>query len=69
MTPWFTQQHYAIDFGKKRKSLFIAEPCSDFNCCYEQRISENQNCILFIAVSLRFRIVEMNKRSLVKGFD
>ena len=31
----------AIDFGKNRKSLFIAEPRSDFNRCYEQRISEN----------------------------
>ena len=31
----FTQQ---IDFGKKRKSLFIAEPRSDFNRCYEQRM-------------------------------
>ena len=29
----------------------IAKPRSDFNHCYE-RISENHNCILFIAVSL-----------------
>ena len=30
-------------FWKKRKSLFIAEPRSDFNRCYEQRMSENHN--------------------------
>ena len=28
---------------ENRKSLFIAEPRSDFNRCYEQRISENHN--------------------------
>ena len=28
-------------FWKNRKSLFIAEPHSDFNRCYEQWISEN----------------------------
>ena len=37
---------------ENRKSLFIAEPRSDFNRSYEQQISENHNCILFIAVSL-----------------
>ena len=36
----FTQQ---IDFGKYRKSLFTAEPHSDFNRCYEQQMSENHN--------------------------
>ena len=30
-------------FWKNRKSLFIAEPRSDFNRCYEQRMSENHN--------------------------
>ena len=30
-------------FWKNRKSLFIAEPRSDFNSCYEQRMSENHN--------------------------
>ena len=30
-------------FWENRKSLFIAEPRSDFNCFYEQRISENDN--------------------------
>ena len=42
----------ANPFWKNRKSLFIAEPRSDFNRCYEQRMSEKQNCILFIAVAL-----------------
>ena len=39
-----------------RKSLFIAEPCSDFNCCYEQQTSEKHNQILFIALSLLHRL-------------
>ena len=30
-------------FWEKCKSLFIAEPRSNFNRCYEQRISENHN--------------------------
>ena len=30
-------------FWKNRTSLFIAEPRSDFNCCYEQRMSEKHN--------------------------
>ena len=30
-------------FWENRKSLFIAEPRSDFNCCYEQRTSEKRN--------------------------
>ena len=30
----------ANGFCENRKSLFIAEPCSDFNRCYEQRISK-----------------------------
>ena len=33
----------ANPFWKNRKSLFIAEPRSDFNRCYEQRMSENHN--------------------------
>ena len=33
----------AYPFWKKRKSLFIAVPRSDFNRCYEQRMSENHN--------------------------
>ena len=38
-------------FWENRKSLFKAEPHSDFNRCYEQQISENHNRIPFIAVS------------------
>ena len=30
-------------FWKNRKSLFIAEPHSDSNRCYEQLMSENHN--------------------------
>ena len=33
----------ANPFWKNRKALFIAEPHSDFNCSYEQRMSENHN--------------------------
>ena len=33
----------ANQFWKNRKSFFIAEPRSDFNHCYEQRMSENHN--------------------------
>ena len=33
----------ANPFWKKRKTLFIAEPHSDCNRCYEQRMSENHN--------------------------
>ena len=33
----------ANGFWENCKSLFIAEPCSDFNCCYEQRASEKHN--------------------------
>ena len=33
----------AYQFWENRKSLFIAEPRSDFNRCYEQRILENHN--------------------------
>ena len=33
----------ASQFWGDRKSLFIAEPRSDFNRCYEQRILENHN--------------------------
>ena len=35
--------YLANGFWEKRKSLFIAEPCSDFNLCYEQWISEKHN--------------------------
>ena len=33
----------ANGFWENRKSLFIAEPRSDFNCCYEQLTSEKHN--------------------------
>ena len=32
---------------ENHKSLFIAEPRSDFNRCHEQRISENHNYIIY----------------------
>ena len=56
-------------FWKKHKSLFIAEPCYDFNRCNEQRMSENHNWILFIAVSLWFWSVAKYKRPIFKGFN
>ena len=56
-------------FWENRKSLFIAEPRSDFNCCYEQRTSEKRNWILFIALSLWFRSVAKYKRPVFKGFN
>ena len=39
------KRHFSLrnGFGENSKSLFIAEPLSDFNRCYEQRISENHN--------------------------
>ena len=45
---FFTQQIY---FGKKSKSSFIAEPCSDFNRCYAQRILENFESRLILVLS------------------
>ena len=56
-------------FWENRNSLFIAEPRSDFNSCYEQRISENHNWILFIAVSLWFWSVAKYKGPIFKGFN
>ena len=56
-------------FWKNRKSLFIAEPRSDFNRCYEQRMSENHYWILFITVSLWFWSVAKYKRPIFKGFN
>ena len=39
------ERHFypANRFRKNRNSLFIAEPRSDFDRCYEQRMSENHN--------------------------
>ena len=59
----------ANGFWENRKSLFIAEPCSDFNPCYEQRISENHNWVLFKAVSLWFWMIAKNRRPIFKGFN
>ena len=42
----------ANGFWENRKSLFIAEPCSDLNRCYEQLLLENTIDYFFIAVSL-----------------
>ena len=70
---WFLEANaiftYQVDFGKTRKSLFIAEPPSDFNRCYEQPFSENHNWILLIAVSLWFWSVAKYKRPIFKGFN
>ena len=57
--PIFTQQ---IDYEKLE--IIIAEPRSDCNRCYEQRMSENHNWILFIAVSLWFWSVAKYSRVL-----
>ena len=40
----------ANQFWENGKTLFIAEPRSDFNSCYKQQNSENHKLILFIAV-------------------
>ena len=55
-------------FWKNCKSLFIAEPRSDFNRCYEKQMSVNHNWILFIAVSLWFWSVAKYKRPIFKSF-
>ena len=56
-------------FWENRKSLFIAEPRSDFNRCYEQPISEKHNCILFKAVSLWFWSVAKYNKPIFMGFN
>ena len=50
------------------KSL-IAEPRSDSDCSYEQRILGNHNWILFIAVSLWFGSIAKYKRPIFKGYN
>ena len=37
------------------KSLFIAEPHSDFNRCHEQRISKNHNNIIYSILIMIFK--------------
>ena len=56
-------------FWENRKTLILAEPRSDFNCCYEQRILESHNWILFIAVSLWIWSIAKYKRPIFKGFN
>ena len=54
---------------RNHKSFFKGEPSSDFNRCYEQRILEKYNWILFIAVSFWFWSVAKYKRPIFKGFN
>ena len=56
-------------FWENSKSLFIAEPRSDFKRCYEQWILENHNWIIFIAASLWFWNIAKYKRPISKGFN
>ena len=68
--PWGQRHFYPANrFWENRKSLFIAEPRSDFNRCYEQQISENHNWILFITVSLWFWSVAKYKRPIFKDLN
>ena len=56
--------YLANGFWENRKSLFIAEPRSDFNRCYEQRISEKHNLHSLFVILKRCKVQKIH----IQGF-
>ena len=56
-----------MDFGKTINHLFIAEPRSDFNPCYEQRISKTQLNTIYISLFVILKRCKVQKTD-IQGF-
>ena len=61
---WFLEVntifYLANGFWENRKSLFIAEPRSDFNCGYEQQISEKHNLNSLFVILKRCKVQKID---------